>query len=178
MSRFYFYPHDRQVEIVSQHVKTADETSQAIGESEDDLKELSSVGSIIHTPPDHSPSGYVFLVYKDADGKLQEEPAAPDRGDQFMLYVCLRPRMYFDPIATTRDIITFVCGIGYGIDVGRGEFLSDFGGYVNQRFDKSPYENWVGLLMQEFGEKPIAEGGKQLGQLIVDWIGVKACRSG
>jgi hypothetical protein len=177
LPRFYFYPHDRQVEIISQQVKTVDETSQAIGESADYLKELSSAGEIIQTPPDHSPSGYVFFVYEDADGKLREEPAAPDRSDQFMLYVCLRPRMYFDPIATTRDIITFVCGIGYGIDAGCGEYLSDFGEYVNQRFDKSPYENWVGHLMQEFDDKSITEGGKQLGQLIVDWIGVKACRS-
>jgi hypothetical protein len=86
-----------------------------------------------------------------------------------LLSICERPRMYFGPMATTRDLIVFIKGVRCGVAPPHGNCLAGFDAFVCDKF-KRQWTELSPVLLEEFGDKPFFEGCEALAALLKAWM--------
>jgi hypothetical protein len=88
-----------------------------------------------------------------------------------------RPRMYFEPMTTTRDLICFARGFYAGAHPPHGDGLgTDFAEFLYRKHGRTPPAQLTMLtgdfaaeLLEEYGDKPALEVCEKIADLFAEY---------
>jgi len=97
--------------------------------------------------------------------------------DEWLALVCRRPRMFFEPITTTRDLIFFVRGFFAGAHPPFGKGIGDgFLTWLYERHGRTPprqrnmvAHDFAKVLLEEYGDKPLFDVCEAIGDLFREY---------
>jgi hypothetical protein len=99
--------------------------------------------------------------------------------DALLEYICRRPRMFFEPTATVRDLAFFLqgtaCGLAFPHHAVEGAEEDGFWDFAFRRRNcEPPKHGWkpntiVTFLVEQFGDRPLFDACTEIADLFAEW---------
>src|SRR6476469_3602968 len=95
--------------------------------------------------------------------------AMDQMGEELLESICRRPRMYYEPMSTTRELVAFLRGVACGRTPPHGHGFADFAYFLAHRFHRRPVVSFEQILLEQFGDQPLFEACEAIGDLVKEW---------